>query len=200
MDIAAAEKALARRDPVLRGLIRAKGPCVLVGPPRRPHFEAMARSITYQQLAGRAAEAIWQRVRALVGTPFRPEAVLAVDVAALRAAGLSGAKARSITDLATHIVGGAVHLGRVSKMTDDQIVAELSQVWGIGTWTAQMFLMFQLGRLDVWPVLDLGVRNGYGRAWGLMDPPTAKELEPLGEAFRPFRSIAAWYCWRALEI
>lgn len=200
MDVAAAERALARRDPVLRGLIRTKGPCVLTGPPRRPHFEALARSITYQQLAGRAAEAIWQRVRALVPGAFTPEAVLAVDPTALRGAGLSGAKARSITDLAAHIAGGTVHLSRSGRMTDDAIVAELSQVWGIGTWTAQMFLMFQLGRLDVWPVLDLGVRNGYGRAWGLMDPPTAKELEPLGEAFRPYRSVAAWYCWRALEV
>jgi DNA-3-methyladenine glycosylase II len=180
-------------------LIKAAGPCVLVGPPKRPHFEAMARSITYQQLAGRAAEAIWQRVRAVVGTPFTPQAVLAVGFDPLRACGLSGAKTRSITDLAEHIADGRVHLSKAAKLDDETIVAELSQVWGIGTWTAQMFLMFQLGRLDVWPVLDLGVRNGYGKAWGLMDPPTAKELEPLGEAFRPYRSVAAWYCWRALE-
>lgn len=200
MDIAAAERALARRDPVLRPLIKAKGPCVLVGPPQRPHFEAMARSITYQQLAGRAAEAIWQRVRTVVGKPFTPQAVLAVGFDPLRACGLSGAKTRSITDLAAHIVDGRVHLSRASTMSDDAIVAELTQVWGIGVWTAQMFLMFQLGRLDVWPVLDLGVRNGYGKAWGHMDPPTAKDLEPLGEPFRPYRSVAAWYCWRALEV
>lgn len=200
VDIAAAERALARRDPVLRDLIKAKGPCVLTGPPRRPHFEALARSITYQQLAGRAAESIWQRVRALVPGPFAPDAVLALDVATLRGAGLSGAKARSISDLAAHIVDGTVHLSRAGRLSDEAIVSELSQVWGIGTWTAQMFLMFQLGRLDVWPVLDLGVRNGYGKAWGLMDPPTAKELEPLGEPYRPYRSVAAWYCWRALEI
>jgi DNA-3-methyladenine glycosylase II len=186
MDIVAAERALARRDPVLRDLIRAAGPCVLIGPPKRPHFEALARSITYQQLAGRAAEAIWKRVRALVPGAFTPASVLAVDMTALRAA--------------AHIVDGTVHLSRAGRMADDDIVAELSQVWGIGTWTAQMFLMFQLGRLDVWPVLDLGVRAGYGKAWGLMDPPTPKELEPLGERFRPYRSVAAWYCWRALEI
>lgn len=200
MDIAAAERALARRDRVLRDLIKTKGPCVLTAPPRRPHFEALARSITYQQLAGRAAEAIWQRVRALVPGAFTPAAVLAVDVATLRAAGLSGAKARSIADLAAHVDDGSVHLSRVGRMTDEDIIGELSQVWGIGTWTAQMFLMFQLGRLDVWPVLDLGVRNGYGMAWGLMDPPSATELEPIGEPFRPYRSVAAWYCWRALEI
>jgi DNA-3-methyladenine glycosylase II len=191
---------LRRRDPVLADHLTGLPVCTLGRRGRRPHFEALARSITYQQLAGRAAEAIWQRVRALVPGPFTPDAVLAVDPAALRSAGLSGAKARSITDMAGHIVDGTVHLSRAGRMADDDIVAELSQVWGIGTWTAQMFLMFQLGRLDVWPVLDLGVRNGYGKAWGLMDPPTAKELEPLGESFRPFRSVAAWYCWRALEI
>ena len=85
-------------------------------------------------------------------------------------------------------------------MSDEQIVAELSGVWGIGPWTAQMFLMFQLGRLDVWPVLDLGVRSGYARLYGHAGTPTAKELEPLGESFRPFRSIAAWYCWRAVDV
>ena len=199
MSIPAAEAELAGRDPILAGLIAATGPCVLGDRRGRSHFESMARSITYQQLAGRAAAAIWARVRLLVSGPFTPEAVLALDMADLRAAGLSGAKARSITDLARHVVDGKVHFGRTSRMSDEAIIAELSQVWGIGVWTAQMFLMFQLGRLDVWPVLDLGVRNGYARAWGLPSV-TAKELEPLGERFRPYRSIAAWYCWRALDI
>lgn len=197
--IAGAEAELARRDPILAGLIGATGPCVLGDRRGRSHFESMARSITYQQLAGRAASAIWGRVRLLVPGPFTPEAVLALDVTDLRAAGLSGAKARSIADLSRHVVEGKVHLARASRMTDDAIVAELSQVWGIGEWTAQMFLMFQLGRLDVWPVLDLGVRNGYAKAWDLAAV-TAKVLEPLGEQFRPYRSVAAWYCWRALEI
>jgi DNA-3-methyladenine glycosylase II len=200
MSIAEAERNLAKQDAVLAGLISAAGPCVLTGPPKRSNFEALARSITYQQLAGRAAAAIWQRVRTLVPGPFTAEAVLEIDPSVLRAAGLSGAKARSITDLAAHVVAGDVHLSRAGRLSDEAIVAELSQVWGIGTWTAQMFLMFQLGRLDVWPVLDLGVRNGYGRAWGHATPPTAKELEPLGERFRPYRSVAAWYCWRALEL
>ncbi|MEA3018892.1 MAG: DNA-3-methyladenine glycosylase [Actinomycetota bacterium] len=199
-EIAEAEADLAGRDPVLAGLIAATGPCVLgTGPRRRPHFEALARSITYQQLAGRAANAIWTRVRALVDGPFTPAAVLDVELTDLRGAGLSGAKARSITDLAAHIVEGTVHLGRASAMSDEALVAELSQVWGIGVWTAQMFLMFQLGRLDVWPALDLGVRNGYAKAFGL-PPLTAKEMEPLGERFRPYRSVVAWYCWRAVEI
>jgi 3-methyladenine DNA glycosylase/8-oxoguanine DNA glycosylase len=199
MSIAAAEAELAARDPVLAALVAAAGPCVLGERSGRSHFESLCRSITYQQLAGRAASAIWQRVRTLVPGRFTPEAVAALDITVLRAAGLSNAKARSITDLAAHVVDGRVHLARVAKLSDDTIVEELSQVWGIGTWTAQMFLMFQLGRLDVWPSLDLGVRAGYARAWSLPATPTAKELEPLGDRFRPYRSVAAWYCWRALE-
>jgi len=93
-----------------------------------------------------------------------------------------------------------VHLQRTARMRDDAIVGELSQVWGIGRWTAEMFLMFQLSRLDVWPTLDFGVRNGYARLYGHAEMPTAKELEPLGDAFRPYRSIAAWYCWRAVDV
>lgn len=197
--IADAEAELARRDPVLAGLIAVAGPARLGVRRGRSHFETLCRSITFQQLAGRAADAIWQRVRTLVPGPFTPEAVLAIDPTVLRSAGLSNAKARSITDLARHVVEGDVHLARASRLPDEEIIGELSQVWGIGEWTAQMFLMFQLGRLDVWPVLDLGVRNGYARAWGV-PAPSAKELEPLGERFRPYRSVAAWYCWRALDI
>lgn len=198
--ILTAESNLARRDPVLAGLIDATGPCTMGTTRRRSHFEALAGSITYQQLAGKAAAAIWQRVRALVPGPFTPDAVAGIDEGVLRATGLSGAKTRSILDLARHVIDGEVHLGRVARMTDEAIVAELSQVWGIGRWTAEMFLMFQLGRIDVWPSLDLGVRNGYARAWALAPVPTAQELEPLGERFRPYRSVAAWYCWRALEV
>jgi DNA-3-methyladenine glycosylase II len=195
-----AEAELARRDPVLAGIIAATGPCTLGRRGYPSHFEALCRSIVFQQLAGRAAQAIWLRFRALVPGKLTPDAVLAIDAAALRGAGLSGAKARSITDLAAHIVEGKVHLQRAARMSDDDIVGELSQVWGIGPWTAQMFLMFQLARFDVWPILDFGVRNGYARLHGLPEMPTAKELEPLGDAYRPFRSIAAWYCWRAVDI
>lgn len=195
----AAERELATRDPVLAGLVAAAGPCALGGRAHPSHFEALARSIVFQQLATRAATAIWARTRALVTGRFTPEAVVALPMEALRSAGLSGAKARSISDLAAHVVAGDVRLGRVARLSDDEVIADLSTVWGIGTWTAQMFLMFQLGRLDVWPVLDLGVRTGYATAWG-MPALTAKDLEPLGEPFRPYRSIAAWYCWRALEL
>jgi DNA-3-methyladenine glycosylase II len=195
-----AEAELAARDPVLAGLIATTGPCSLGRRGYPSHLEALCRSIVFQQLAGKAAQAIWLRFRALVPGRLTADAVLALDEAALRGAGLSGAKARSISDLAAHVTSKRVHLDRTSRMSDDEIVAELSQVWGIGAWTAQMFLMFQLGRLDVWPALDFGVRNGYARLYGLPEMPTTKELEPLGEPFRPFRSVAAWYCWRAVDV
>ena len=194
-----AEAELARRDPVLAGLVAAAGPCALGGRGHPSHFEALARSIVFQQLATGAARAIWARVRALVPGRFTADAVVALPIDALRGAGLSNAKARSMNDLATRVVAGDVRLTKVARLSDDDVIADLSKVWGIGTWTAQMFLMFQLGRLDVWPVLDLGVRSGYARAWGTPTL-TAKDLEPLGDRFRPYRSVAAWYCWRALEL
>lgn len=129
----------------------------------------------------------------------RPEAVLAAPVDRLRAAGLSGSKTASIRDLADKILAGDVRLARVGRLSDDEIVEQLTRVRGIGRWTAEMFLMFQLGRLDVWPVDDLGVRKGYALIYGLGVSPPPKELEVLGEVYRPYRSIAAWYCWRAVS-
>jgi DNA-3-methyladenine glycosylase II len=117
----------------------------------------------------------------------------------MRAAGLSANKAASIRDLAEKVESGEVELDRVARLSDDEIVRELVLVRGIGRWTAEMFLMFQLGRLDVWPVDDLGVRKGYGILFDLPAPPAAKVLEPLGDPLRPYRSLAAWYCWRAAD-
>ncbi|MCU1375050.1 MAG: DNA-3-methyladenine glycosylase [Actinomycetia bacterium] len=200
-EVVAAEAELARREPALVALMAEAGPCP-IGSGRRTgsHFEALARSITFQQLAGKAAQAIWTRARALVEGPFTPPAVLSVGVERLRTAGLSGAKAKAIVDLADRVVMGEVKLATMSRRPEDDVVAELSKVWGIGRWTAEMFLMFQLGRLDVWPTGDLGVRNGYGRIFGLDGPPSPVELEDLGERFRPYRSVVAWYCWQAVDI
>ena len=119
---------------------------------------------------------------------------------ALRAAGLSAAKIASLRDLSTKVLAGAVVLDGSSELTDDEIVAGLTTVRGIGRWTAEMYLMFELRRLDVWPVDDLGVRQGYGLAWGIDPPPSAKGLVPLGERFRPYRSIVARYCWEAVAL
>ncbi|MCU1487835.1 MAG: hypothetical protein JWN67_4581 [Actinomycetia bacterium] len=198
--VAAAEAALALRSPMLAELVASAGPCP-IGTGRRTgsHFESLCRTVAFQQLAGKAATTIWNRTRALVDGPFTPPAVLAVGEDLLRTAGLSRAKAKAMLDLADRVAMGEVKLHTMSRRPEDEVVAELSRVWGIGRWTAEMFLMFQLGRLDVWPTGDLGVRNGFGRIFGIA-PPGPVELEDLGEPFRPYRSVLAWYCWRAVDI
>jgi DNA-3-methyladenine glycosylase II len=190
---------LAKRDRVLRPLIRASEPPVLPRARRRPHFAELARMICYQQLAGRAATAIHGRFEALFDGVPTPEAVLAMPIESMRGAGLSAAKTASIRDLAEKVDAGLVELDRVARLPDDEVVRELVLVRGIGEWTAQMFLMFQLGRLDVWPVLDLGVRAGYARLYGWPEVPTPKQLQPEGDRFQPFRSLVAWYCWRIVD-
>jgi DNA-3-methyladenine glycosylase II len=126
--------------------------------------------------------------------------MLALPIESLRGAGLSGNKTASVRDLAERVLAGDVELDRMSRLPDDEVVRELTLVRGIGRWTAEMFLMFQLGRLDVWPVDDFGVRKGYGRIYSLPEPPTPRALDELGERFRPYRSVVAWYCWRAAEL
>jgi DNA-3-methyladenine glycosylase II len=199
-DVVSAERHLAKLDPVLKRLILAAGPCTIGGPSRNgTAFAELVRSITFQQLAGRAAATIHGRLVAAVGGKVTPATILSTPVDAMRAAGMSGAKTASVIDLATAFTDGRVKARRLSTLPDDEIVAELSSVRGIGRWTAEMFLMFHLGRLDVWPTGDLGVRNGYARAWDLPAPPKPKELESMGDRFRPYRSIVAWYCWRAMD-
>jgi 3-methyladenine DNA glycosylase/8-oxoguanine DNA glycosylase len=199
-EVLLAEAELARREPALTPLIRAAGPCPIgTGRRQRSHFEALGRSIVFQQLAGAAARVIWERTRTVVGPKFTAPAVLTAGEDRLRSAGLSGAKTRALIDLADRVAAGDVRLGSIGRRSDDEIVAELSRVWGIGRWTAEMFLMFQLGRLDVWPTGDLGVRAGFGRIWQLPEPPAPAELEAEGDRFRPWRSIVAWYCWRAMD-
>ena len=162
-------------------------------------FESLAEIIVYQQLAGRAAATIHGRfVGALEGT-VTPEAVLAASDELLASCGLSRAKASSIRDLADQVAAGRIELERIGRLSDDEVVDHLTRVRGIGPWTAQMFLLGTLGRLDVWPTGDYGVRAGFGRAWGLDEIPTAKELTELGEPFRPYRSLVAWYCWRVVD-
>jgi 3-methyladenine DNA glycosylase/8-oxoguanine DNA glycosylase len=195
---AAAE--LGRRDRSLGRVIDRVGPPDLRrGRPRREHFAELVRAICYQQLAGAAARAIHGRVVEHFDGDPTPDKILAASTAELRALGLSGNKTRSIQDLARRVVEGDVELDRVSRLSDDQIVTELTLVRGIGRWTAEMFLIFQLGRLDVWPVDDFGVRKGYATIHRLRAAPTAKALEPLGERYRPYRSVAAWYCWRSAD-
>jgi DNA-3-methyladenine glycosylase II len=196
----AAAAILAARDPVLRRLVDDAGPA-RPRPPAESHFAALVRSILYQQLAGPAAAAIHRRLITALGGEVTPERLLSLGTDTLRSVGLSANKTASLQDLAVKVLDGAVVLdpAGLRAESDAEVVARLSTVRGIGKWTAEMFLMFQLRRLDVWPTGDLGVRKGFGLAWGIPTP-TAKELEPLGDPYRPYRSVLAWYCWRAAEL
>ena len=195
---AAAAAEIARRDKVMAGLMKRTGAFRLPRP-TADHFAALAESILYQQLAGAAAAAIHGRFVALFNGDLSPKAVLALRPARLRAVGLSGNKTASIRDLARKVASGTIPLDRISALSDEEIVARLSVVRGIGRWTAEMFLIFQLRRLDVWPVSDYGVRKGYSLAYGLRNLLTPKELQGKGERFRPYRTVAAWYCWQAVH-
>ncbi len=147
-----------------------------------------------------AAHAIYGRVRASVGDLLTPETLNAVSDGRLREAGLSRNKVAYLRDLSAKVLDGTVVLTRTSRRSDDELIERLTSVHGIGRWTADVYLMFQLRRLDIWPVDDLGIRRGYGLAWNIDPAPTAKELEALGERFRPYRTIVAWYCWAAVSL
>jgi len=195
-----ADAALAAADPALAAVIASHGPCRLVrGRAAGGAFGALARSICFQQLAGAAASAIHGRFAALYDGRPSPAAVAATPDEALRGVGLSAAKVASIKDLAAKSLDGTVRLHGWDRMDDAEIVDRLVKVRGIGPWTAHMFLIFQLNRPDVWPTGDFGVRVGYGRMHGLEEPPTPAALAAAGEIYRPYRSIAAWYCWRVVD-
>jgi DNA-3-methyladenine glycosylase II len=176
----AATLELAKRDAVLARLVSEAGPASLPVP-TETHFATLVRAITYQQLAGNAARAIHGRLTAALGSEVLPERLLALPDEALRGAGLSRAKIASLRDLSAKVLDGTVVLEprKLARQSDAEIVARLTSVRGIGQWTAEIFLMFQLRRLDVWPTGDLGVRRGYGLAWNIPTP-TAKELDLLG--------------------
>jgi len=165
-------------------------------------FDALAESIAYQQLSGKAAATIWKRIRGIF--PKRkfldPKLVLETPDEKFRAAGLSRSKVAALKDLAAKTIEGTVPTGRaMAKMTDDEIVEHLIQVRGIGRWTVEMLLLFDLGRPDVWPVHDYGVRKGFAKIFGKRKLPTPKQMDKHGRKFQPYRSALAWYCWRALD-
>lgn len=208
----AAAQLLAERDPVLARLVAEAGlPTVPVA--HETHFATLVRSIVYQQLATAAARAIHGRLIAALGsshttgtagadgTAVTPERVLATPPETLRAAGLSGRKVESLRDLATKVLDGTVILDprKLARLTDEEITARLVTVRGIGKWSADIFLMFRLRRMDVWPTGDLAVRRGFGLAWAIPEP-TERQLIPLGEPYRPYRSVVAWYCWQAVRL
>jgi 3-methyladenine DNA glycosylase/8-oxoguanine DNA glycosylase len=186
------------RDPVLAHLVAKVGPIDYL--PRVPDgaFGFIVRAIASQEISGAAAQAIIGRVAAAVGGSFSPEVFGAVSDETLRTAGLSRNKIASLRDLSAKVLDGSVDLNMSSRRSDEEIIARLSTVRGIGRWSAEMYLMHCLRRLDVWPVADLDVREGFGLAWRIDPVPTAKQLKPLGDPFRPYRSIVARYCQEAL--
>ena len=200
LDTAAAIKHLRRADPVMRELIKQVGACGLKPGARGDHFTTLLRAIIGQQLSAKAAETIWLRLVALHanGRKIAPEDVLAMDVKLMRGAGLSNAKVAYAKDLAQHVVDGRLKLNRVSRLPDDELIAELVAVNGIGRWTAEMFMIFRLGRPDVWAIGDLGLRNAARNLYGI--EPTKGNLEAVAEPWRPWRSVASWYLWRSLAL
>ncbi len=200
--IGTAVASLRAADPKLARAIDVVGPCTLRANREGTHFDHLARAIVYQQLSGSAAATIYGRFNAQCGggAPPSPDAILAHDVATMRACGLSGAKTAAIIDLAQHVIDRRLPLDDIDDMDDEAVIASLVQVRGVGRWTAQMFLMFRLGRPDVLPVLDLGVRKGAQRIYNMRTLPEADRLEKVARTWRPWASIASWYCWRVLDV
>jgi 3-methyladenine DNA glycosylase/8-oxoguanine DNA glycosylase len=206
VDRQAALAHLERNDPVLGALIRRIGPFPLASPGRVTPFQYLLRCIASQQLSGKAAETIFGRFRASYH-PHRPDryptpaAVLATSPARLREAGLSGAKAAAILDLARHAANGGVPgRARLERMEAEEIIERLTAVRGIGRWTVEMLLIFYLGHPDVLPTVDLGIRKGFARLYGRRHLPSELALTRHGRRWQPYRSVACWYLWRVLEL
>jgi DNA-3-methyladenine glycosylase II len=198
----AAIKHLTQADKVLARLIKKIGPCGWKPDKRRSPFQALVRSVAYQQLNGTAAATIFGRVQGLYpGRAFpTPEDLLATPDELLRGAGLSRAKVAAIKDIAAKTLAGVVPDSRaIARMDNDTIISQLTTIRGVGPWTVEMLLIFKLGRTDVLPVTDYGVRKGFALTYKLKDLPSAAELLAHGEKWRPYRSIAAWYLWRSLD-
>ncbi len=202
-DPALAVRKLASKDPILGKLMKKVGPCILELKPIDSPFHALAESIAYQQLTGKAAATIFGSVLALFGSPkfLCPHEVFAISDESLRSAGLSKSKLASMKDLASKAIEGLVPEGKVlHKMDDDEIIECLTTIRGIGNWTVEMMLIFRLGRPDILPIHDYGVRKGFALTYGYDALPKPKELAEYGECWRPYRTIASWYLWRSLDL
>lgn len=199
-DYARARRLLLRRDPILAAIIRQHGPCGLAEALRVDHFSALARSIIFQQLSTRAASTIHARLLALMpGGQVTPGALAAITDEQFRTAGVSRQKAGYLRDLCEKVLNEVVSLDGVDQLDDEAVIAALTRVKGVGRWTAEMFLMFRLQRPDVLPVGDLGILTAVQKAYGLRKRPTPERLRKLGDAWKPYRSIACWYLWRSLD-
>jgi DNA-3-methyladenine glycosylase II len=197
-DYTRARRILARRDPVIAALIRTHGACGLARAQHTDPFQALVHAIISQQLSTAAARTIGQRLRGLYDGRMTAASIAATPDAQLRSVGLSPQKLGYLRDLCAKVQGGALALGELDALSDQQVIDALTQVKGIGRWTAEMFLMFRLHRPDVLPVGDLGIVNAVRKQYGLRKTPTPDRLMKIGEAWRPYRSVACWYLWASL--
>ena len=186
---------LRKADPIMGRVIRNAGPFKLSL--RHDRFHALALAIVSQQISGKAARSIWEKLKT-IATPLSAERIMEIPVEELRKAGLSGQKASYILDLARHVGDGRLQLNRIGRLSDERVIESLVAVKGIGLWTAQMFLIFSLGRLDVLPHADLGVRTAIKKLYDLDELPDRETCHRIAEPWRPYASIATWYCWRSL--
>ncbi|HEX4808419.1 MAG TPA: DNA-3-methyladenine glycosylase [Bryobacteraceae bacterium] len=193
----AAIRHLTKSDPILARIIERVGPFLCIR--REPTFETLARSIAFQQLSGKAAKTIFDRVRKATGRRFTPSAFLKLTPEQLRACGLSRQKIAALTDLAERTFRKEIDFRKLHLLTDEEVILKLSQVRGVGIWTSQMFLIFALERPNVMPIGDLGIRNAIRKAYGLDEVPKPSELVQISEKWRPYCSIASWYLWRSLD-
>jgi DNA-3-methyladenine glycosylase II len=193
----AAIRHLTQSDPVLAQIIGQVGPFRFSR--REPTFETLARSVAFQQLSGKAAKTIFERLRKAAGRRFTPFAFLKLTPEQLRTCGLSRQKIASLTDLAERTARKEINFRKLPLMTDEEVILQLSQVRGVGVWTAQMFLIFALERLNVMPTGDLGIRNAIRKAYGLADVPKPADLLQFSEKWHPYCSVASWYLWRSLD-
>lgn len=196
-DFSQAQHHLAQADPVLAAIISRHGPCTLR--PQKKYFVALAEAILSQQLSVKAAATIFSRFKEKLGGQVTPEKILQLRLPQFRAVGISRQKTGYLRDLAAHWQAGLLAPRRLVKMNDEEVIAALTQVKGIGRWTAEMFLIFSLLRPDVLPVGDLGFRNAVQRAYGLRKLPEAKRLLQIAACWRPYRSVATWYMWASLD-
>jgi len=195
-DIQRGLRHLRKNDPIMRAVIRKAGPFKMNR--RHDRFLALALAIVSQQISGKAARSIWAKLQT-IADPLSPERLSQFDADGLRPAGLSRQKASYILDLANHVCDGRLQLNRMGRLSDEDVIEALVAVKGIGVWTAQMFLIFSLGRLDVLPHADLGVRTAIQRLYNLEELPNRETCHRIAAPWRPYASIASWYCWRSLE-
>lgn len=197
-ELASMKRRIAKIDRAFSPAIKNLAPCTFgLEKPKVTHYQSFVRAVIAQQVSGAAARTITKRLTIKTGGNITPEKVGALSLKELQSVGLTGAKVRTLSELTEAALSGAINFRRLPFMSDEEIIENLVPLFGIGRWTVEMFLIFQLGRLDVWPVDDLAVRRGWDNLHGNKEPIKAKELRGLGDQFAGMRSVVAWYCWRA---